>query len=244
MIVTGHADVSTAITGAARVERAGLRAQGRVGPGQGRPPRTETGLAQARLSYRSKYESSLDLLRRGEDIYGWTGRRARPVRAGERSGPPRSPACRLPEQAARRSAPAAVPCGGRRTFISIRALRIATAHSGARRSAAPIALTLSRTRGFDTETGAEPGLQPGGACSRRTCARAGRRDQHARGARLRPRSPREANGDISMPHSDSSSERVARSDSARILITGALRTNRDRADDRAPRAPRRAKTSS
>ena len=71
VIATGHADVSTAITALREWNVLDFVLKDEWDPGKV-AHLVETGLTQARLAYRSKYESSLDLLRGAQGVYGWT----------------------------------------------------------------------------------------------------------------------------------------------------------------------------
>lgn len=73
VIATGHADVSTAITALREWNVLDFILKDEWDPDKVIHV-VQTGLAQARLSYRSRYESSVDLLRGDEAIYPWAAR--------------------------------------------------------------------------------------------------------------------------------------------------------------------------
>ncbi len=156
VIVSGHADVSTAIQALRDWNVLDLVLKDEWDPGKV-AALVETGLAQARLSYRSKYESSLDLLRGGEDYYGWAARVLDLFApANEIDRPDR----RLADFLNRL-------LDGLQPLLPLKegaglclepALRIATAQFWSKALGAPVTLTLSRTRGFDAETAANLGF--------------------------------------------------------------------------------------
>ena len=156
VIVSGHADVSTAIQALRDWNVLDLVLKDEWDPGKV-AHLTETGLAQSRLSYRSKYESSLDLLRRGEDLYGWTARVLDLFApANEVDRPDRRLADFL-NHLLDGLHPLLSPAEGAGLSLDP-ALRIATATFWSKALGSPIALTLSRTRGFDTPTAANLGF--------------------------------------------------------------------------------------
>jgi ActR/RegA family two-component response regulator len=156
VIVSGHADVATAVQALRDWSVLDLVLKDEWTPGK-IAALVENGLAQARLSYRSRYESGLDLLRRGEDLYGWTARVLDLFApANEVDRPDRRladflnrlldglhPLLPLKEGAGLQLDPA---------------LRIATAQFWSKALGCPITLTLSRTRGFDAQTAAGLGF--------------------------------------------------------------------------------------
>jgi ActR/RegA family two-component response regulator len=70
VIVTGHADVNTAITALREWNVLDFVLKDEW-DAEKVMHLVRTGLSQSRLSYRSKYESSVDLLRGRQDIYSW-----------------------------------------------------------------------------------------------------------------------------------------------------------------------------
>lgn len=156
VIVSGHADVSTAIQALRDWNALDFVLKDEWDPGKV-ARLTETGLAQARLSYRSKYESSLDLLRRGEDLYGWTARVLDLFApANEVDRPDRRLAAFL-NRLLDGLQPLLSPAEAEGLHMEP-ALRVATAQFWSKALGSPIVLVLSRTRGFDAQTAAELGF--------------------------------------------------------------------------------------
>ena len=156
VIVSGHADVATAIQALRDWNVLDLVLKDEWDPGKV-AALVETGLAQARLSYRSRYESSLDLLRGGEDYYAWAARLLDLFApANEIDRPDR----RLADFFNRL-------LDGFQPLLPLRdgaglcldpAVRLATARFWSKALGGPISLAVSRTRGFDAETAANLGF--------------------------------------------------------------------------------------
>ena len=156
VIVSGHADVSTAIQALRDWNVLDLVLKDEWDPGKV-AHLTEAGLAQARLSYRSKYESNLDLLRSGEDPYTWTARVLDLFApANEVDRPDR----RLTDFLNRLldGLQPLLPSVEATGLALDPALRVATAQFWSKALGCPISLTLGRTRGFDTATAADLGF--------------------------------------------------------------------------------------
>jgi CheY-like chemotaxis protein len=153
VIVSGHADVATAVQALRDWNVLDLVLKDEWDPGKV-ASLVETGLAQARLSYRSKYESSVDLLRRGDDFYGWAARVLELLApANEVDRPDRRLADffnRLLE-----GLHPLLPLQDGAGLCLDPALRIATAQFWSKATGGPISLTVSRTRGFDAATAAD-----------------------------------------------------------------------------------------
>ena len=156
VIVSGHADVATAIQALRDWDVLDLALKDEWDPGKV-ARLTETGLAQAHLSYRSKYESSLDLLRGGQDLYAWTAALLDLFApANEVDRPDRRLADFLNRLLEELHPLLPLRDGGGLRLDP--ALRIATAQFWSKALGSPIALILSRTRGFDAETAASLGF--------------------------------------------------------------------------------------
>jgi ActR/RegA family two-component response regulator len=156
VIVSGHADVTTAIQALRDWSVLDLVLKDEWDPGKV-AHLTETGLAQARLSYRSKYETSLDLLRRGEDLYGWTARVLDLFApANEVDRPDR----RLADFLNRllEGLQPLLPLKDGAGLSLDPALRVATAQFWSKALGSPISVTFGRTRGFDAATAATLGF--------------------------------------------------------------------------------------
>jgi hypothetical protein len=156
VIATGHADVNTAITALREWNVLDFVLKDAWEP-EKVAHLVKTGLAQARLSYRSKYESSLDLVRGGQDIYSWSaGILNLFAPANEVDRPDR----RLADFVNKLLAglhPLLPPEGASGLHIDA-AKRIATAIYWSKALGSPLALCLSRTRGFDCATNAALGF--------------------------------------------------------------------------------------
>lgn len=156
VIVTGHADVSTAITALREWNVLDFVLKDEWDP-EKVAHLVRTGLAQSRLSYRSKYESSIDLLRGRQDIYSWLASLLNlfaPANEGDR------PDRRLADLLNRLldGLHPLLPLANATGLQLDAARRIATAQFWSKALGSPISLTLSRTRGFDAETGAGLGF--------------------------------------------------------------------------------------
>ncbi len=183
VIVTGHADVSTAITALREWNVLDFVLKDEWDADKV-AHLVRTGLAQARLSYRSKYESSIDLLRGGQDIYGWLAATLNLFApANEVDRPDRRLADFLDKLLD--GLHPLLPLAGASGLQLDSARRIATAQFWSKALGSPVGVLMSRTRGFDTETGAAIGFQSGRAGARRTGPGPRRRDQHPRGPALR-----------------------------------------------------------
>jgi hypothetical protein len=116
-----------------------------------------SGLAQGRLSYRSKYESSIDLLRGQQDIYGWlAGILNLFAPANEVDRPDRRLADFLNKLFD--NLHPLLPLAGTSGIRLDAARRIATIQFWSKALGSPISMCLSRTRGYDCETGASLGF--------------------------------------------------------------------------------------
>jgi ActR/RegA family two-component response regulator len=156
VIVSGHADVATAIEALRDWDVLDLVLKDEWDPGKV-AALVETGLAQARLSYRSKYESSLDLLRRGEDYYAWSARLLDLFApANEVDRPDR----RLADFLNRLfdGLQPLLPLQEGAGLCVDPATRLATAQFWSKALGGPVNLTVSRTRGFDAPTAGNLGF--------------------------------------------------------------------------------------
>jgi ActR/RegA family two-component response regulator len=153
VIVSGHADVSTAVQALRDWDVLDLVLKDEWDPGKV-AALVETGLAQARLSYRSKYESSLDLLRRGEDYYAWS---ARVLDLFSPANEVDRPDRRLADFLNRllEGLHPLLPLKDDAGLCLDPALRIATAQFWSKAVGGPVSLIMSRTRGFDAATAAD-----------------------------------------------------------------------------------------
>lgn len=156
VIATGHADVSTAITALREWNVLDFILKDEWDPGKVAHV-VQTGLAQARLSYRTKYESVLDLLRGDEAIYPWSARLLDAFApANEIDRPDR----RLADFMNRM-------LDGLHPLLKLQgvtgmhldpATRIATARFWSKALGSPIALLVGRTRTFNAEGTARLGF--------------------------------------------------------------------------------------
>lgn len=156
VIATGHADVSTAITALREWNVLDFVLKDEWDPGKV-AQLVETGLAQARLAYRSKYESSLDLLRGVQGIYGWTAAMLDLFApANEIDRPDR----RLAEFLNRLlyGLQPLLPLRGETGMKVEAATRLATVKFWSKALGSPVAVCLGRTRGFDCETSGRLGF--------------------------------------------------------------------------------------
>jgi hypothetical protein len=116
-----------------------------------------TGLSQSRLSYRSKYESSVDLLRGRQDIYSWlAGTLSLFAPANEIDRPDRRLADFLNKLLD--GLHPLLPLAGAAGMQLDPARRIATVQFWSKALGSPISMCMSRTRGYDCETGASLGF--------------------------------------------------------------------------------------
>ncbi len=156
VIVTGHADVGTAITALREWNVLDFVLKDEWDADKV-AHLVRAGLAQARLSYRSKYESSVDLLRGPQDIYSWLAATLNLFApANEVDRPDRRLADFLNKLLD--GLHPLLPAEGASGLELDSARRIATARFWSKALGAPISLLMSRTRGFDTETGASIGF--------------------------------------------------------------------------------------
>jgi len=156
VIATGHADVSTAITALREWNVLDFVLKDEWDPGKV-AHLVGTGLAQARLAYRSKYESSLDLLRGAQGIYGWTAAMLDLFApANEVDRPDR----RLADFLNRLlyGLQPLLPLGDESGMQVLAATRVATIKFWSKALGSPAAVFLGRTRGFDCETSAGIGF--------------------------------------------------------------------------------------
>ncbi|MGE5602554.1 MAG: response regulator [Nitrososphaerales archaeon] len=156
VIVTGHADVSTAITALREWNVLDFVLKDEWDADKV-AHLVRTGLAQARLSYRSRYESSIDLLRGRQDIYSWLAATLNLFApANEVDRPDRRLADFLNKMLD--GLHPLLPLAGASGLHLDAARRIATAQFWSKALGSPLSLCLSRTRGFDCETGAGIGF--------------------------------------------------------------------------------------
>lgn len=156
VIVTGHADVGTAITALREWNVLDFVLKDEWDADKV-AYLVRSGLAQARLSYRSKYESSIDLLRGRQDIYGWLAATLNLFApANEVDRPDRRLADFLNK--ALDGLHPLLPIAGASGMQLDAARRIATAQFWSKALGGPLSLCLSRTRGYDCETGAGAGF--------------------------------------------------------------------------------------
>ncbi len=156
VIVTGHADVGTAITALREWNVLDFILKDEWSP-EKVAHLVRVGLAQARLSYRSKYESSIDLLRGRQDIYSWLASILNLFApANEVDRPDRRLADFLNRllEGLHPLLPSAQAPG----LQLDAARRIATTCFWSKALGSPVSLVMSRTRGFDSETGAGLGF--------------------------------------------------------------------------------------
>lgn len=156
VIVTGHADVSTAITALREWNVLDFVLKDEWDADKV-THLVRSGLAQARLSYRSKYESSIDLLRGRQDIYSWLAATLNLFApANEVDRPDRRLADFLNKLLD--GLHPLLPLSGTAGTQLDPARRIATAQFWSKALGGPLSLCLSRTRGYDCETGAGIGF--------------------------------------------------------------------------------------
>jgi ActR/RegA family two-component response regulator len=156
VIVTGHADVSTAITALREWNVLDFVLKDEWDADKV-AHLVRSGLAQSRLSYRSKFESSIDLLRGRQDIYSWLAATLNLFApANEVDRPDR----RLADFLNRLldGLHPLLPLAGASGLQLDAARRIATAQFWSKALGSPLVLCMSRTRGFDCETGAGLGF--------------------------------------------------------------------------------------
>lgn len=156
VIATGHADVSTAITALREWNVLDFVLKDEWDPGKV-AHLVETGLAQARLAYRSRYESSLDLLRGGQGIYGWTAAMLDLFApANEVDRPDR----RLADFLNRLlyGLQPLLPLQDEAGMQVLAATRLATIKFWSKALGSPVAIYLGRTRGFDCVTAGDIGF--------------------------------------------------------------------------------------
>ena len=156
VIVTGHADVSTAITALREWNVLDFVLKDQWDPDKV-AHLVRTGLAQSRLSYRSKYDSSIDLLRGRQDIYTWLAVTLDLFAPANEVDRPDRRLSDFFNKALDRLHPL-LPMRGVAGLQVDPARRIATAHFWSKALGSPINLCVSRTRGYDCETGAEIGF--------------------------------------------------------------------------------------
>lgn len=156
VIVTGHADVGTAITALREWNVLDFVLKDEWDPDKV-AHLVRTGLARARLNYRSKYESSIDLLRGRQDIYSWLAATLNLFApANEVDRPDRRLADFLNKLLD--GLHPLLPIAGAAGLQRDAARRIATVQFWSKALGSPISVVLSRTRGFDAETGAALGF--------------------------------------------------------------------------------------
>jgi ActR/RegA family two-component response regulator len=156
VIVTGHADVSTAITALREWSVLDFVLKDEWDADKV-AHLVRSGLAQSRLSYRSKYESSIDLLRGRQDIYSWLAATLSLFApANEVDRPDRRLADFLNKLLD--GLHPLLPLEGTSGLQLDAARRIATAQFWSKAMGSPLSLCMSRTRGFDCETGAGIGF--------------------------------------------------------------------------------------
>jgi ActR/RegA family two-component response regulator len=156
VIVTGHADVGTAITALREWNVLDFVLKDEWDADKV-AHLVRTGLAQSRLSYRSKYESSIDLLRGRQDIYSWLAATLNLFApANEVDRPDRRLADFL-NKLLDGLHPLLLLEGTSGLQLDM-AKRIASAQFWSKALGSPLSLCMSRTRGFDCETGAGLGF--------------------------------------------------------------------------------------
>jgi ActR/RegA family two-component response regulator len=156
VIATGHADVSTAITALREWNVLDFVLKDEWDADKV-AHLVRSGLAQSRLSYRSKYESSIDLLRGRQDIYSWLAATLSLFApANEIDRPDRRLADFLNKLLD--GLHPLLPLAGASGLQLDSARRIATAQFWSKALGGPLSLCMSRTRGFDCETGAGLGF--------------------------------------------------------------------------------------
>ena len=156
VIVTGHADVSTAITALREWNVLDFVLKDEW-DAEKVTHLVRTGLAQSRLSYRSRYESSIDLLRGRQDIYSWLAATLNLFApANEVDRPDRRLADFLNKLLD--DLHPLLPTAGAPGLQFDAARRIASAQFWSKALGSPISVCMSRTRGFDCEMGASLGF--------------------------------------------------------------------------------------
>lgn len=150
VIATGHADVSTAITALREWSVLDFVLKDEWDPGKV-AHLVQTGLAQARLVYRSKYESSLDLLRGKQDIYGWTAAMLDLLAPANEVDRPDRRLADLLNRLLDELYPL-LPLKGETGMKVEAATRLATARFWSKALGSPVAICLGRTRVFNWET--------------------------------------------------------------------------------------------
>jgi len=156
VIATGHADVSTAITALREWNVLDFVLKDEWDPNKV-AYLVQAGLAQARLAYCSRYESSLDLLRGGQDLYSWTAWLLNAFApANELDRPDRRLADFLNKLLD--GLYPLLPLQGEAGIRLEPATRIATVHFWSKALGEPIALCMGRTRTFTCDIAANLGF--------------------------------------------------------------------------------------
>jgi ActR/RegA family two-component response regulator len=156
VIATGHADVGTAITALREwsVLDFVLKDEWEADKVA---HLVQTGLAQARLAYRSRYESSMDLLRGGKDIYSWTAAMLELFAPANESDRPDRRLADFLDRLFDGLHPL-LPLEGENGMQVEASMRLATVKFWSKALGCPVAAFLGRTRGFNCETAARLGF--------------------------------------------------------------------------------------
>ncbi len=156
VIATGHADVSTAITALREWNVLDFILKDEWDPDKVIHV-VQTGLAQARLSYRSRYESSVDLLRGDEAIYPWAARFLDAFAPANEIDRPDRRLAGFMNHMLDGLHPLLRPADFRGMHLDP-VTRIAAAQFWSKALGSPIALLVGRTRTFDAEAMARLGF--------------------------------------------------------------------------------------